>query len=240
MDLNIHSLMHVVPMIERINTVQTNEELVEIFARYTQSLGFTHYALGPLQNPEINMQFGISNFPPDIVAKWQDENYLLHDPIVKFALATDTLFTWREAQQYASRFGEKIYQEFSNIEMQDGVGIPIKIASMPKGIISLAKNDPTMSVKEKTNLMLVCVEVYTKYMQLNKIIKTMSQGALTKREIDVLHYVAAGKSNWEAAKILNISEDGVKKHMQNICRKLEATNRVHAVTLAMRAGIILP
>jgi len=65
-----------------------------------------------------------------------------------------------------------------------------------------------------------------------------SDDALTDREIDVLREVAAGKANKMVAQRLNVSEETVKAHMKNILSKLGANDRTHAVTIALKRGII--
>jgi DNA-binding NarL/FixJ family response regulator len=60
--------------------------------------------------------------------------------------------------------------------------------------------------------------------------------ALTEREIEVLKQVAAGCSNKVIAERLLITEDTVKGHVRNILSKLEASDRTHAVTIALRRG----
>jgi DNA-binding NarL/FixJ family response regulator len=60
--------------------------------------------------------------------------------------------------------------------------------------------------------------------------------ALTEREIEVLKQVAAGCSNKVVADRLQISEDTVKGHVRNILSKLGASDRTHAVTIALRRG----
>ena len=61
---------------------------------------------------------------------------------------------------------------------------------------------------------------------------------LSARELQVLHRVAAGNSNRRVAALLSISEDTVKVHMKNILGKLAANDRTHAVTIALKRGII--
>jgi DNA-binding NarL/FixJ family response regulator len=65
-----------------------------------------------------------------------------------------------------------------------------------------------------------------------------SDDALTEREIEVLRQVAAGNSNKIIADHLAISEDTVKSHVSNILSKLGANDRTHAVTIALKRGII--
>ncbi len=62
--------------------------------------------------------------------------------------------------------------------------------------------------------------------------------ALTGREMEVLREVAAGNSNKIIAHHLDISEETVKTHMKIILAKLAANDRTHAVTIALKRGII--
>ncbi|MGA2706895.1 MAG: response regulator transcription factor [Steroidobacteraceae bacterium] len=61
---------------------------------------------------------------------------------------------------------------------------------------------------------------------------------LSPREIEVLSLVAAGQSNKIIAAQLFITEATAKGHVKSILAKLGANDRTHAVTLALRRGII--
>lgn len=64
------------------------------------------------------------------------------------------------------------------------------------------------------------------------------QAALTPREIEVLDLVAKGMSNKAIAQQLGTADGTIKMHVQNILAKLDATDRTHAVTTALKRGII--
>ncbi len=64
------------------------------------------------------------------------------------------------------------------------------------------------------------------------------EDALSEREIEVLRCVAKGKSNKIIADELAISEHTVKNHLKNILSKLNADDRTHAVTIAVKRGYI--
>jgi DNA-binding NarL/FixJ family response regulator len=66
----------------------------------------------------------------------------------------------------------------------------------------------------------------------------MSSEDLTARELDVLRAVAQGRSNKVVGAALGISEHTVKNHLKNILMKLDATDRTHAVMIAMRRGYL--
>jgi DNA-binding NarL/FixJ family response regulator len=61
---------------------------------------------------------------------------------------------------------------------------------------------------------------------------------LTAREIEVLRLIAAGNANKEIAGQLSVAEETVKNHVSNILAKLHAKDRTHAVTTALKRGII--
>lgn len=61
---------------------------------------------------------------------------------------------------------------------------------------------------------------------------------LTSRELEVLYYLANGKSNKEISKCLNITIRTVKAHINSILAKLGASNRTEAVSIAIKKGII--
>jgi DNA-binding NarL/FixJ family response regulator len=71
-----------------------------------------------------------------------------------------------------------------------------------------------------------------------EIAEHVADDALSAREVEVLRGVAGGRSNKLIAAELNISEGTVKTHMKNILPKLDASDRTHAVIIAMRRGIL--
>lgn len=60
---------------------------------------------------------------------------------------------------------------------------------------------------------------------------------LTDREHEVLVLVAQGRTNREVAESLSISEHTARRHVQNICGKLEVSSRTAAAALAIREGL---
>ena len=61
---------------------------------------------------------------------------------------------------------------------------------------------------------------------------------LTPAEVDVLRLIAAGNTNKLIGDHLRIAEDTVKARVKNILSKLDANDRTHAVTIALKRGII--
>jgi DNA-binding CsgD family transcriptional regulator len=61
-----------------------------------------------------------------------------------------------------------------------------------------------------------------------------TQHQLTRREAEVLSWVAQGKANWAIGKILNLSPGTVRKHLQHIYSKLGVENRTAAALCALQ------
>jgi DNA-binding NarL/FixJ family response regulator len=61
---------------------------------------------------------------------------------------------------------------------------------------------------------------------------------LSKREQQVLEELATGKSTHEIAEMLGLGDETVKSHLSRIYAKLKASDRVQAVVIAMRHGLV--
>jgi DNA-binding NarL/FixJ family response regulator len=61
---------------------------------------------------------------------------------------------------------------------------------------------------------------------------------LTLRQVEILKMIADGKANKVIANQLEIGEATVKSHVTSILSKLGANDRTHAVTIALRRGIM--
>jgi DNA-binding NarL/FixJ family response regulator len=72
----------------------------------------------------------------------------------------------------------------------------------------------------------------------SQIAEHAASESLSEREVEVLQCVARGSANKEVAIRLRVSEETVKVHMKHILEKLHASDRTHAVTIALSRGII--
>ncbi len=85
------------------------------------------------------------------------------------------------------------------------------------------------------------VRVVNDYSKSRGFIKeTSPQVKLTPREKEMLLWTAYGKTSLQIAKQFSVSETTVKTHLQSIMRKLPASNKVHAVAIALSEHMIFP
>ena len=86
-------------------------------------------------------------------------------------------------------------------------------------LVRLTCNSPAKEVikDEKDNISLLCAQL-----------------PVTNREASVLYWVSKGKSNWEIATILAIKPRTISKHLEQIYKKLEVSNRTAAAAMALQ------
>jgi two-component system NarL family response regulator len=73
----------------------------------------------------------------------------------------------------------------------------------------------------------------------SKLAQSMAHPELSERELQVLQYMANGRSNKEIGQVLYISENTVKAHVKSILAKLDAMGRTEAIAIAIKRGLIV-
>ena len=71
-----------------------------------------------------------------------------------------------------------------------------------------------------------------------RLAEYMGEDDLTSRELEVLRLIREGYTNKQIADQLSISENTVNFHIKNLMEKLRANDRTHAVTIALRRGML--
>lgn len=76
------------------------------------------------------------------------------------------------------------------------------------------------------------------HMLRNRDLNSTRRPALTGREVEILQWIADGRTSKEIGEQLFISENTVKNHVRNILDKLGMRSRHDAVRYAERAGLV--
>jgi len=69
-------------------------------------------------------------------------------------------------------------------------------------------------------------------------VRNRHPAGLTGREVEVLRLIAAGKSNRAIAAALCLSDRTIERHITNLYRKIDATNRAGATAYAFRHHLL--
>ena len=108
-----------------------------------------------------------------------------------------------------------------------------------QSLVTMAGERPDYEPKAKRALHLVGMYAHARCAAL---VGCESDGqrrrVLSERERDILAWAAEGKSGWEIATILGVSERTVNWHVEQSKKKLDAVTRTQAVIKALRSGEI--
>jgi len=230
--------------IDAIEVAEDKHALLDVTSSYLKRYGVKHVTMGLIMNPALVSndvtQLGVSNFPDDFFDLWVHDNFIMHDPILTYAVRSKSAFEWSDAYLHATRYGRQVMDAGADLGLGEGLVVPVFGPGQPSGMVSLALEERLTDPMIKATVEVPIIHAFNRLLDFIEPNIVPEKVELTLREIDVLHYVAAGKTNWEVGRVLGISENTVKKILQKVLTKYHTSSRTHAVTLAIRQGAILP
>ncbi|MGE3770531.1 MAG: autoinducer binding domain-containing protein [Bdellovibrionales bacterium] len=238
--------------IERfIHSIDASSTLDQVFSALVENitaLGFERFAYALLWLPEGSRSpFCITNYPDDWADHYRNENMISDDYIGRQLAKTNVPFLWADLikGQTLTQRQRMVFCEGSEAGLRSGATVPIHGPLAAKAIFSVANrmSDDEFSKLFKSyrhELHLIATYAHEKVISLgiSKPISTTIE--LTPRELEVLTWMARGKSRWETGMILQAAESTIKTHLENARVKLDASNTTHAIAKSLIHGLITP
>ena len=221
---------------------------VEVFSRINKTarrLGFDYCTVGfevGLPMTTLAPQL-LSNYPEEWQTKYKKHAYWTIDPVVTKAKKSRAPFSWKtsnfveapEIMEEASASGINMGWTQSEI---DGSGV----ASM----LTLARSHEEISpleiksMKDHWSWLL-----HVSHLSLSQAIRSKQQKdfeniKLHKSEIEVLKWIALGKSSSQIAEILQLSPHTINTYMYRVVQKIGVANRTSAVIKTVAMGLLSP
>ena len=221
------------------------EALCRLFEHYVEPFGVEAIGYQVLPSPfeasDADNQFEYNTFPDLMKDAYLRERLFEHDPVTsQAAMALHPQF-WFEVEQTTpiTRFSQRIFDLLRESGFVDGLTTPIFGPAGLAAYVACGRFSAPfdLSAMECRCLQHACNELYARTLTLQKR-KALTPPNLSEREVEVLHWLARGKSNAVIADILGISPHTVDTVMRRAFRKLGASNRIAAVLKSLRAGLI--
>jgi LuxR family quorum sensing-dependent transcriptional regulator len=232
----------VLEAIRAIQATTTSDATLLVLSAFVERYGFEHIFLGQLVNPAnvpLKEILYLSDWPEELKAQRRLQMAILHDPVAICALRSKCPFRWSQAREHASRAGQRVVDMVHDHGLIDGMMFPMHALHSVSGGVSLgAPSKVELSTTEVRELEIVCQTAYYHLETMLGPFPYQKLAELTPRETECVQLAAAGKSNWEIARILGVEEDTVKKALGRAARKLEAVNRAHIVATAIAKHLI--
>jgi len=236
-----YAITKAVAVIDAIEAKSDARSVLGEFAAFAQGFGFTSVAAGQLTNPASQAGapvIRLSTWPKDWADYWVENKLLFSDPIAKMAAAHHRSFHWNDAFRRFKNFSKPHDDTLREFGFTNGLAIPVNTGDGPPGCISVGCDRLDLAPSDQALVELAAIHCYVKLEKLYGVAMPVLIRNLTHRESEILHYVAAGKTNWEIGQILSISEYHVRDCLKLVFRKLNAVSRAQAVATAIREKMI--
>lgn len=234
--------------IKEIDEAIELDAILAILEKRITGLGFSYFAYWLLWPPGGPRQpLCITNYRDDWAEYYLNENYASHDYVGRYAAKSTIPFIWNNIvdTHKLTKRQRHIFYEGASAGLKAGGTVPIHGPGAAKATFSVANDMEKEEFEEhfvfhRHEVHLMASYTHEKIISLGLHRPLKEAIALTPRETEVLTWAAKGKSRWEAGVILGISEDTVRVHLENIRRKLGASNTTHAIAIALLHGVLLP
>lgn len=186
----------------------------------------------------------VTTYSHEWVDRYRRENYQAIDPVLEAMRIRLQPFDWREL-----RNRDAATRAFFDDAVRMGVGrqgltVPVRGADGDRGVFSVTSNESDDEWDRRARRLIPFLQIlgHALHQRLRGFgdggEEMRLDGGLTPRERDVLRWAAAGKTTWETAVLLGLSEQTVQGYMREAVRRLGVANKTSAVAEAVRRGLI--
>jgi DNA-binding CsgD family transcriptional regulator len=179
-------------------------------------------------------------------SRYQTENYIDVDPLVKHCSKSILPMIWHHLPATDEPRVRQLFCDARQHGLAGGVTLSVLGKHQELGLLSLATDKDRE--KDRVNIVKHLGLGYMLMIHTHEAMRRLqfshtagvTERKLTQRECETLLWVSNGKTSWEIAHILRISERTVNFHIMNACSKLDAGTRRHAAAKALALGLICP
>lgn len=226
------------------------EKIHGLCSAVSEGFGFDHFIYGARLPSSLVKPFrlAISGYPDEWRQRYSVRRYLAVDPTVAHCAHSVRPLVWEDLvrEPVVDEQGRAFLQEAADFGLISGASLPLRGSHGEAGMlsfsVSLAPKESRRLIQDALpHLYLLSAYIHEAACRLasNGALPFQPQ-ALTPRERECLLWSAEGKTSWEIALILGISERTVIFHLHNAGVKLKASTRQHAIARAISQGLITP
>lgn len=180
-------------------------------------------------------------FPDAWVCRYLEAELAKIDPIPELACKLTRPFRWSEAGQLAELTpeGARYLEILADSNLGDGLAMQVFGPNMRNAYVGLGfgENDPNLSAADIFELQCAAQIAHIRYCELTEH-RQHKENNLSKREVEVLNWIARGKSNSVIADILGISRHTVDTITRRIFDKLDVNDRTTAAIRGVGSGVV--
>ncbi len=234
--------------IDALKRAHSTQEVCNALVEVTRPFGVSTVLAGVMPGPgararaaELESRVLLWDWPKDWFDHYAAQNYIEVDPVIGYLRTFRRAVAWDTAARTLAggRDAERVYSEARAFRLNDGYAVPMVTIEGDIVMISLGGEEVDLRDSATEVISLLATFAAGRALEVSATGNAYERKpTLSQRETECIRWAAVGKSEWEISQILGISEHTAEKHLLSAKRKLQASNRAHAVAEAIRHGYI--
>ncbi|MFJ2684001.1 autoinducer binding domain-containing protein [Pseudomonas sp. NPDC087342] len=228
----------------KLSEISNMEDWFIVLRQLSEKIGYSQvlFALKPGIEADNKDATIISNYPERWRSRYDEHHYADIDPVVSHSFKSSLPLIWTE-EIYTSTPALEFLEEASSHDMRQGVTLPIHSPQAQVGMLSL-KWDSTHKTQYLEHVQVtlpyaMALRDFALQSAIHHLTKEHQPVThLTKRELEVIKWSAAGKTTWEISIILSCSYAAIDFHFRNIRKKFKVNTRHQAIIKAHQLKLI--
>ncbi len=239
-----HMLETNIPAFTRPNSWSDAATLLRKFAKRHKLTNVAHLTMTPDHQRGGGATF-ITTYSKEWIERYLTQNYAAIDPVLPRARASLVPFEWSTLWDKSAEVRAFFEDSWAMGVGRHGVTVPIRGGGGELAVFSVTSDDSDEVWAARTRELLPFLQIFAA--EFNRGLAGLVglppfcvevSSRLTRRERDVLHWAAAGKTVWETSVLLGIQEQTTQGYIRDAIRRLGCLNKTHAVAEAVRQGVI--
>jgi LuxR family transcriptional regulator, quorum-sensing system regulator CciR len=230
-------------LLDQITRARGIEQLRAAIMGSLAAVGFhAAYFVAPVSiDRQVGRQFFNIGFPLSWQRRYR-ERFRLVDPLPDLALRYERVFRWSDVMALPELTPEEIryVRLMARYSRVDGVGVGCFGPQARSGFMAAGRPADRDALRY-TNLLRVQTIGQMSFLRYAELVRPFDTEApaLSRREMDVMRWLAGGKSNSVIAEILGIQKSSVDVYVRRIFDKLGVSDRTTASVRALALGLIV-
>jgi LuxR family transcriptional regulator, quorum-sensing system regulator BjaR1 len=233
----------VLDFVDEIRDAVDHAEICRRMSLEVARIGYCYVSVWDFPRPGQSYTSGVlfNSRPPEYCERYEERHYAAIDPLIRAVRRTLAPVVWSDIPKgEISKEAKLLFHDARDTGANNGIVVPIVSASGSISIFSASGYKPDVSPRARSAVEIV--GIYSRQL-LQRTAKAAAdvpapRPILTRREREIMTWIAAGKTDEEISCILHIRRETVTTHVNNAKLKLNATRRTQAVVQALRLGEI--
>lgn len=224
--------------------VENGTDINAVLFAMRDTYGLDHVAYAG-SNPVSGRVYGLMTYPEEWQNHYLKSGYYRIDPTLNEARRSIAPVDWARLDR--SEGFRKVFADAHDFGISDqGLTVPVR---GPLGDVGGLSVSSSLSQRDWTglkgtvmrDLQAFAVYIHDRMMREDdNLMRSMVHPTLSSREVEILQWIAAGKSQQDIGDILSISARTVEVHLRSARTKLNALTTAQAIGRAIGLGLIHP